>query len=313
MNKQFQALENMKKDYQDIRIPPELDQVIQAAIEKGRGDRNKVTQGSFGTSNRPASRALKRSLFAAAAAFVIFVAGLNTSPMFASRMAEIPFLGQLVKVLTFTEGRASGGNITDGTDVSGIDTLQQGEKAQFVIRFEQGGTATDLASAYQVVYAQNPETLTFQISGARMLSAVEDFEKLKEHPLVKDVYPLVTLDDSMVRFVIIFSEAVTYEIREMASPASLILEVEKGQQSESEAVGFRIRTEAMPRGEGLAILEETVMFSHPERRILPSETEPERFFLEVGQGATEALALEKLEALKAQYPHIEFSLEPIVK
>ncbi|MZQ97723.1 MAG: hypothetical protein GT601_08595 [Acidaminobacter sp.] len=308
MNKRVQALNHMKMNYRELKAPEKLDEVINNAILEGQRDKQTMTR-KINSGERKYSQALRRVLYASAAALVIFVGSLNASPMFASKLAEIPVLGQLVKILTFTDGKASGGMVTDGTDISGISTQTENGKAQFIIHFDQDGASQDLASAYKVVYAQKPETLLFEISGVRMLSALEDFEKIKESPLVTAVYPVVTLDDSMVRFMIVFSESISYEIREMASPASLVVEVETSSEAAAALESYRVRTVDMPRGEGLAILEETIMNQYPKRRILPSATESDLFFLEIGQLDSEALAVEMLDELRAMYPGMEIFIE----
>lgn len=308
MNKRVQALNHMKMDYRELKIPEQLDEVINNAILEGQRDKPSMTR-RIHADNRKSSQSLKRSLYAAAAALMIFAGSLNASPMFASKLAEIPILGQLVKILTFTDGKASGGLVTDGTDISGISTQTQNGKAQFILHFDQDGASQDLASAYKVVYAQKPDTLLFEISGVRMLSAIEDFEKIKESPLVTAVYPVVTLDDSMVRFMIVFAESISYEIREMASPASLVVEVETSSEATTVLESYRVRTGDMPRGEGLAILEETIMNQYPQRRILPSATESDLFFLEIGQLDSEALAAEIQDEIRTLYPGIEVFVE----
>jgi len=308
LNKRVQALNHMKMNYRELKAPEKLDEVINNAILEGQRDKQTMTR-KINSGERKYSQALRRVLYASAAALVIFVGSLNASPMFASKLAEIPVLGQLVKILTFTDGKASGGMVTDGTDISGISTQTENGKAQFIIHFDQDGASQDLASAYKVVYAQKPETLLFEISGVRMLSALEDFEKIKESPLVTAVYPVVTLDDSMVRFMIVFSESISYEIREMASPASLVVEVETSSEAAAALESYRVRTVDMPRGEGLAILEETIMNQYPKRRILPSATESDLFFLEIGQLDSEALAVEMLDELRAMYPGMEIFIE----
>lgn len=308
MNKRVQALNHMKMDYRELKAPEKLDEVINNAILEGQRDKQTMTR-KINSGERKSSQALRRVLYASAAALVIFVGSLNASPMFASKLAEIPILGQLVKILTFTDGKASGGMVTDGTDISGISTQTQNGKAQFVIHFDQDGASQDLASAYKVVYAQKPETLLFEISGVRMLSAIEDFERIMESPLVTAVYPVVTLDDSTIRFMIVFAEAISYEIREMASPASLVVEVETSSEAAAALDSYRVRTVDMPRGEGLAILEETIMNQYPQRRILPSASDSDLFFLEIGQLDSEPLAVEMLDELRALYPGMEIFVE----
>jgi hypothetical protein len=309
LNKRIQAFNHMKKDYQNTNSPSQLDSVIRKAIQDGQRDRVRSPQGT--TYPRTSKRYL-RLAYAAAAAFLIFVGSLNAFPMFAAQLAEIPVLGQLVKILTFTEGRASGGNITDGTDVSGITIQTLDDVEQFTIHFNQDGQSQALAGAYNVVYAQNPETLQFEISGVRMLSAQADFESLKASALIKEVYPIVTLDDSTVRFMIVFEQPVKYEISEMKDPASLVLQVSADPDATAvSASQFRVRTLALPRGEGLAILEEMVMMDYPERRILPSNEEPSLFYIEIAQVASEEEATKLIEILRTSYPDLVLEVEAI--
>ncbi|MGO4500184.1 RsiV family protein, partial [Paenibacillus sp. 2RAB27] len=74
--------------YMDIPIPAELDFIVNQAIKQHR--------------KKPRTN-LKWSSVAVAAAVIVFVAGLNTSPTFAHSLAEMPVVGKLIKVLTFRE------------------------------------------------------------------------------------------------------------------------------------------------------------------------------------------------------------------
>ncbi|MGG1516815.1 DUF3298 domain-containing protein [Paenibacillus oryzisoli] len=79
-----EKMEKMRQQYMDIPIPQELNFVVQQAIRK----------------HRP-KRSGRKWAAGAAAAAVVFVAGLNTSQAFADTLSEVPVLGELVKVLTF--------------------------------------------------------------------------------------------------------------------------------------------------------------------------------------------------------------------
>ena len=80
-------LEKMKNDYKNIPIPDDLDAVVERALKTGK----KKRKGSY------------RWLIGTAAAAVILTAGLNTSPAMAKALADVPLVGSIVKVLTFTE------------------------------------------------------------------------------------------------------------------------------------------------------------------------------------------------------------------
>ena len=83
-----------KVKYDAIEIPASLGEVIDKGIERGR--------------RRKRLSALRRTAGAAAAAVVILFAGANIAPVY-SYAADIPVLGEIVRVLHV----GSGGNVTD--------------------------------------------------------------------------------------------------------------------------------------------------------------------------------------------------------
>ena len=83
----------VREDYRNTPIPPELESRVQAGIRQGKAACRR-------------RRALRRSVFSAAACFAVLLAGLNLSPGFAAAAAETPVVGGLFRVLTvrsFTE------------------------------------------------------------------------------------------------------------------------------------------------------------------------------------------------------------------
>lgn len=82
-----EKIEKMKNDYKNIPIPDELDLVVERALKTG---------------NRKKKHGYKW-LVGSAAAAVIFTAGINTSSAMAKALADVPLIGSVVKVLTFTE------------------------------------------------------------------------------------------------------------------------------------------------------------------------------------------------------------------
>lgn len=78
-------LDNMKKQHEDIPIPDELNMVVKRAIK-----------------HRKKRRYAMQSLVGTAAASILLVAGVNTSPAFASAIADVPVIGNLVKVITIS-------------------------------------------------------------------------------------------------------------------------------------------------------------------------------------------------------------------
>ena len=83
-------LNKLKREYEQIEIPPELESVVNDAIRRSKPKRTK----------RPVFR---NWMIGAAAASAIFVGSLNASPSFAQAMGKLPVLGSLVHVLTVNE------------------------------------------------------------------------------------------------------------------------------------------------------------------------------------------------------------------
>ncbi|MGM1046419.1 MAG: RsiV family protein [Bacillota bacterium] len=79
-------LNNMKKQYESVPIPEELDLVVKRAIKQRKNRRIKL-----------------QSLAGGAAASILFIAGVNASPTFAAAISDVPVLGNLVKVITISE------------------------------------------------------------------------------------------------------------------------------------------------------------------------------------------------------------------
>ncbi|MCY9530258.1 MULTISPECIES: RsiV family protein [Paenibacillus] len=85
-----EQLDHLKRKYKDIPIPKELDSIVKNAIKQGKKKRKRVNW-------------TKKLIGAGAAAAILMIAGINTSPAFAKAISNVPLVGSLVKVLTFTE------------------------------------------------------------------------------------------------------------------------------------------------------------------------------------------------------------------
>ncbi|TDF95406.1 DUF3298 and DUF4163 domain-containing protein [Paenibacillus piri] len=82
-----EQLEQLKRKYKNTPIPNELDFVVKKALKQRK--------------KRHVNR--MKSLVGIGAAAIILITGINTSPTFANALSEVPLVGSLVKVLTFTE------------------------------------------------------------------------------------------------------------------------------------------------------------------------------------------------------------------
>lgn len=240
--------EILKQEYNEIEIPKELDYAISMGIDQGKKKLNKENN----------ARSIMTVCASVAVAFAIFTTAINVSPSFADIVDDIPIIGELVKILRFVDGKASGGEITDGVDISGISVIDEVDSDIFVFNFEDSSIPKDNMGFYKVVYTENPGVMSLEIYGARMISAKQDFKKIMKSEYVKDIYTLMTLDDSLIRFNIVFNENVTYDVQELKNPASLVIEVKGGEKSNADEI-YSVRTYSYPISESFGRIEEDLM------------------------------------------------------
>ncbi|MCR8845235.1 DUF4179 domain-containing protein [Paenibacillus sp. SC116] len=283
-------LERLKKEYQNIEIPDELAAVTRQALERGKQERERLkqaqhddmshhqdqigkrenTQGQNGDGYQgsspyqtqralPRNRWVKRIVASAAAVFVLFTISVNTMPAFASSLENIPGIGKLVKVLQFNKGGAEGGQLTQEegpTDVHAIGLHQQGDSDQITIRFQKDNKEQLIASSFHVQHREYPNTMTFSIRDARNFSAQQDLATLKKSRYVADAYEIISMDDTLIRFTIVFKEPVAYEVKEYKDPAEVVLTLKQGTSAEVQDKVYSVRTASHPFGEEQGMMEE---------------------------------------------------------
>ncbi|OEH94400.1 hypothetical protein [Bacillus solimangrovi] len=271
-----------KKEYEEIQIPSELNHTVQMGIERGRAKMRKNSTNKF-----------IKVCASLTAAITLFTASVNVSPTFADLLKDIPIAGNLVKVLQFNDGQAGGGLITDGTDISNMDSFEENGYENILINFSQDDELQENVGTFNVKYDENPYTMTFEIGGARRFSATENFEKILQNKYVKDIYTIITLDDSVIRFVIEFEKPVEYTIEEREEPASLIIKLREDKQYEEKKT-YALRTESYANGPIIGSLEEQ-FYIKDETRILKDENG--LFFVEINSFETKEEAEKKLEEL----------------
>ena len=111
MDKKLQELE---KQYMEVPIPKELDFVVERALKQGRKKKkNRTPQWVLGS----------------AAAAMLFTAGLNVSPAMARTLSEIPVVGSVIKVLTWTEYEVAEDNYDANIKVPSIENLENQDLA----------------------------------------------------------------------------------------------------------------------------------------------------------------------------------------
>ncbi|TCJ04896.1 anti-sigma-V factor rsiV [Cytobacillus praedii] len=108
-------LEQMKTEYKNIQIPDELDFIVERALLKGKKSKKKNGY---------------KWIAGTAAAAVLFIGGLNINPAMASTLAEIPVVGSIVKVLTFTEYKVDKEKYQADIKVPAVSDLENEDLAQ---------------------------------------------------------------------------------------------------------------------------------------------------------------------------------------
>ncbi|MBU5440384.1 DUF4179 domain-containing protein [Tissierella sp. MSJ-40] len=290
------VLKELKKEYDKIEIPNNIDDYIEKAIERGSVEMQMSKRKNKWV----------KWVGSAAAVFTIFTISINTIPAVANTMIDIPGIGKLVQVLKFEKGSGIGGNITDGTDVNFIALNKDKDIENIVINFSKEDKIEDLASHFKVDYSEYPYTLTFTISGARKFSAEKDLKELKNSNIIKDAYSLITLDDSMIRFSITLNEAVDYEVKEYKEPGQVVVTLRPGEQKDNKRI-YSIRSKSYEFGETLGIMEEE-LYELEGLRILKDQNGT--FIVEAGYFDTLKKAENKKEELEKEYESIsEFVIE----
>lgn len=220
-----------KERYEHIEIPAQLTGVIEAAQKKA-------------AIHKRSKRMMRYSSVVAAAVALLFVVNI---PTVANALSKVPVVGSIVQVLQF----GGGGERTDGVTVG-----TEASEDVFKIHFDQEGESVSSVPAYTVDHRDAPNRLIFTFNGVRNF----DYDAIKKDmlalPLVEDVYENVILDDSAMRFVVELKDGVKHTVSEYKDPGYIELKLTSTGEPATPREVFYIRSEAMPQGESLAILEE---------------------------------------------------------
>ncbi len=113
-------LEKMKKSYNDIVIPTELNVRIQQEIMKSR----KQEEEKRIAGQRYKFKKIIRSIGAAAAGVcILFTAALNTSPVFAKEATQLPIIGGVAQILTFRSYETEKDDIAISVEIPTIEMI----------------------------------------------------------------------------------------------------------------------------------------------------------------------------------------------
>lgn len=80
-------INKLKKEYKDVEIPSELDEVVRASIQRAKKANKKRSP-------------IKHWFLGVAAAAALFIGSINVNPTFANSLVSIPVLGSIIEVFT---------------------------------------------------------------------------------------------------------------------------------------------------------------------------------------------------------------------
>lgn len=101
-------LEALRIEYKNTPIPDDLDFIVKKALQqKKKRNVNKM-----------------KRLIGIGAAALIFITGINASPNLANALSEVPIVGSLIKVLTFTEFKVEEGTAKMEIKVPAITNME---------------------------------------------------------------------------------------------------------------------------------------------------------------------------------------------
>ncbi len=131
--------EQAKKAYKDTLVPEELSERVNEGIRQGKASYRK----------RKWKRIVKRSAGAVAACFVVMAGVLNLMPDVAAAAADVPVLGGLFRVMTFTQYNASEDGINYSVSIPNLETKGESTLAKQVNAVIQEKTDLHLEKARQ--------------------------------------------------------------------------------------------------------------------------------------------------------------------
>ncbi|MFJ7733728.1 DUF3298 domain-containing protein [Lysinibacillus sp. NPDC097231] len=216
-----EKLKELEKQYNEVPIPKELDFVVENALKEGKKKRKKQAP---------------KWLLGSAAAAMLFTAGLNVSPAMARTLSEIPVVGSVVKVLTWTEYEVAEDTYDANIKVPSIENLENKELANTLnekYRSEgkalyddfiaevgdlkaKGGGHLGVDSGYEIK-TDNDQILSigrYVVNTVGSSSTVMHYDTIDKQNEILITLPMLFNDD---RYINIISENIKEQMREQAA------------------------------------------------------------------------------------------------
>lgn len=179
------GIEDLKKEYEEIRMSDAQVDLFKKSIEKAKKDNRRIKR----------MRGFKMAGTAAAAVLIAFIILPNTSAGVAHAMAKIPFLGNMVRVVTFRDYNYEGETQIANVDVPKIELEETVvEDAGIVTADLQGEEKAAYGGEESVEDGLNASALKETVNGinadidALTEQIIADFKKdVEEETGVKEV------------------------------------------------------------------------------------------------------------------------------
>ncbi|KOP78484.1 anti-sigma factor [Lysinibacillus sp. FJAT-14745] len=216
-----EKLKELEKQYTEVPIPKELDFVVENALKQGKKKRkNRAPQWLLGT----------------AAAAMLFTAGLNVSPAMARTLSDIPVVGSIVKVLTWTEYKVAEDTYDADIKVPAIENLENKKLADtlnekyrsegkalyndFVAEVDyvkgQGGGHVGIDSGYEIK-TDNDQILSigrYTVNTVGSSSTTMHYDTIDKQNEILITLPMLFKDDSYIKTI---SENIIEQMRKQAA------------------------------------------------------------------------------------------------
>lgn len=132
-------LNRMKKEYQEINTPKQLEGMVAEAIHRAKTENRRQEK---------MKKIVKRSTAGVAAAAVLSIALLNVNPGIAYALDGVPVIGSIARALTFQEYTKKDGNMELNMTIPSVEGSDQ-EKVLGQLNSEMGDYAQSLKERFE--------------------------------------------------------------------------------------------------------------------------------------------------------------------
>lgn len=236
-------LKHLQKQYENTPIPKELDLIVENALKKGKKKNRRLPQWLLGS----------------AAAAMLFTASLNVSSAMAQTLSEIPVVGSIVKVLTWTEYEIREETYDANIKVPSIENLENKDFANtlnekyrsegkelydaFISEVDYlkglGGGHTGIDSGYEIK-TDNDQILSigrYTVNTVGSSSTTMLYDTIDKQNEILITLPMLFKDDNYIKTI---SENIIEQMHKQAeSDSNKVYWVKDGSRSDEEVIdGF---------------------------------------------------------------------------